>query len=207
MKRLRKISFMLILALVTLLLSGCSNTNKDEPDANAAQNTLNLVFCASYVDQALAEAYLNTLKQENDILNSGEMDVSLTVITTSGADPMMQMGGMMKLTAVIASNEVDLILCDEENAARNARSGSFYALNELLCEDEISALGDRALQYALIDDEGKPTDEFTAVCGMDVSADEQLKAVFNQADIGVFVAGNAPHLEAAKAVMKAIALK
>ena len=116
----------------------------------------------------------------------------------------MQMAGMMKLTMALAAQEVDVIIADELNAARNARSDSFYALSDLLTADEIAALGDRALSYELLDDEGNPSGEMSPACGVDVTGDSALVHVVGNAQVGAFVAGNAPNLENAKDLMRAL---
>ena len=97
-----------------------------------------------------------------------------------------------------------MIIADELNAARNARSDSFYALSDLFTADEIAALGDRALSYELLDDEGNPSGEMSPACGVDVTGDSSLVNVVGNAQVGAFVAGNAPNLENAKDLMRAL---
>lgn len=213
MKYLKRISLAMALVMVMLALTACGGgseapvTTKNEDGTLSAEETqaLNVYVCAQYVNADAAQELVDKLNESVESLKDGTYKLEVTCVSTgSGEDPSMQMAGMMKLTMALAAQEVDVIIADELNAARNARSDSFYALSDLFTADEIAALGDRALSYELLDDEGNPSGEMGPACGVDVTGDSALVNVVGNAQVGAFVAGNAANLENAKDLMRAL---
>lgn len=213
MNNFRRVSLALAMLMLMLALTACGgNTeapvttkNADGTLSSEKTNVLNVYLCAQYVDEAAAQELAGQLRESVPGLKDGTYTLNVSCIATgSGEDPTMQMASMMKLTAAMASQEVDVIIADEANAARNARSEAFYALSDLMTADEIAALGERALSYELLDDMGEPSGEMTPECGVDVSGDSELEKVFGNARIGAFVAANAPNLENSKDLVRAL---
>ena len=209
----KRVSLLLALVMIMFTFAACGGGETAAPTAVPGEDgtlsadktdKLNVYLISTYVD----ENGLDSLKSFiSDTLGD---DVTIhydTTFTGDGSDPSVQMAGMMKLTAAIAAKEVDLIIADDTNAARNARSEAFYELSDILTADEISALGDKALSYDMLDDEGNASGEKPPVCGVDITGDEVITPAMGSSRAGAFVAGNATNLENAKTVLKALAAR
>ena len=209
----KRVSLLLALVMIMFTFAACGGGETAAPTAVPGEDgtlsadktdKLNVYLISTYVD----ENGLDSLKSFiSDTLGD---DVTIhydTTFTGDGSDPSAQMAGMMKLTAAIAAKEVDLIIADDTNAARNARSEAFYELSDILTADEISALGDKALSYDMLDDEGNASGEKTPVYGVDITGDEVITPAMGSSNAGAFVAGNAANLENAKTVLKALAAR
>lgn len=109
----------------------------------------------------------------------------------------------MQVTARAAGKELDIMICGEKDAARNARSELFYSLEEVFTEDEIAQFGDRTLSYELVDTDGNPTGERTPACGVKLDS-EALDAIYGTDEYGIFIVGSTPHLDQAKEVFLAL---
>ena len=209
----KRVSLLLALVMIMFTFAACGGGETAAPTAVPGEDgtlsadktdKLNVYLIATYVD----ENGLDSLKSFiSDTLGDGVTVNYDTTFTGDGSDPSVQMAGMMKLTAAIAAKEVDLIIADDTNAARNARSEAFYELSDILTADEISALGDKALSYEMLDDEGSASGEKTPVYGVDITGDEVITPAMSSSSAGVFVAGNAANLENAKTVLKALAAR
>ena len=119
-------------------------------------------------------------------------------------DPMLAIGGMMKLPALIAAGEIDVMICDMENAARNARGDMFLPLGEIFTDDELAAISGRLLSFDLVETDGYETvatGEKTPVCGIDISDNDAMKSIFGNREIGVFIISNTKNIDLARAVM------
>lgn len=209
----QRVSLLLALVMIMFTFAACGGGETAAPTAVPGEDgtlsadktdKLNVYLISTYVD----ENGLDSLK--SFISDSLGDDVTIhydTTFTGDGSDPSVQMAGMMKLTAAIAAKEVDLIIADDTNAARNARSEAFYELSDILTADEISALGDKALSYDMLDDEGNASGEKTPVCGVDITGDEVITPAMGSSSAGAFVVGNAANLENAKTVLKALAAR
>lgn len=209
----KRVSLLLALVMIMFTFAACGGGETAAPTAVPGEDgtlsadktdKLNVYLISTYVD----ENGLDSLKSFiSDTLGD---DVTInydTTFTGDGSDPSAQMAGMMKLTAAIAAKEVDLIIADDTNAARNARSEAFYELSDILTADEISALGDKALSYDMLDDEGNASGEKTPVCGVDITGDEVITPAMSSSSVGAFAACNAANLENAKTVLKALAAR
>lgn len=207
----KRISVVLMLVMMVFTFAACGGSETAAPTAvPGADGTLsadktdklNIYLCGTYVDENCLDALKSVVSAA---VGDGVTVTYDTISTGGGSDPSMQMAGMMKLTAAIAAKEVDIIIADETNAARNARSEAFYALSDVMTADEISALGERALAYDMLNDDGSATGEKTPICGVDLTGDEVVTSAMGNVSAGAFVAGNAANLENAKTVIKALA--
>ena len=209
----KRVSLLLALVMIMFTFAACGGGETAAPTAVPGEDgtlsadktdKLNVYLISTYVD----ENGLDSLKSFiSDALGDNVTVNYDTTFTGDGSDPSVQMAGMMKLTAAIAAKEVDLIIADDTNAARNARSEAFYELSDILTADEISALGDKALSYDMLDDDGSASGEKTPVCGVDITGDEVITPAMSNTSAGAFVAGNAANLENAKTVLKALAAR
>jgi hypothetical protein len=214
MKTVKNIAMILALSMLMLALTACGGEETPAPTATVGADgtlesestqALNIYLCADFLSEEASQALADQLRSAVPELADGSIAINVnTTMTGGGADPTMQMASMMKLTGAMAAQEVDVVIADEANAARNARSESFYTLSDLFTEDELSALGGRGLSYDMVDEEGNPISERTPVCGVDVTGDELFTPIFGNAQIGAFIVGNAPDLENAKVLVKAL---
>jgi len=122
-------------------------------------------------------------------------------------DPMMAMGSMMRMAAVGAAGDLDVIIADMENAARQARGGMFLPLTSILTSSELSALENRSLSFDILDTSGyepRPTGEKTPACGVLITGNERIRNIFGNQEIGVFISANTKNLELAKMVVRSL---
>lgn len=192
----------LVMALLLTACSGSENSASSSGSTTTSAKTLNAAVCAGYASEAGSTAVAERIKE----MLGDDLNVSVTCVSTTSEDPTMQMASIMKVTMGIAAGEIDIVIADEENAARNARSEAFCPLSDLLSEEQIAALGDKALSYDMVDEEGKPTGERTAVCGIDITGSGITDGVIaGGTNVGLFVVGNAPGMEHCKTLMNKLA--
>ncbi|MGI6172520.1 MAG: hypothetical protein ACOYI8_01320 [Christensenellales bacterium] len=199
MKRLIKNVLAVCLILVMVFtLSACSNSDNSASTAK----TFNVYVCAEYVNDDANSAVSAKIKE---YLGS-DMEVSIIGVSTASEDPSMHMASLLRVSMGVAAGEIDVVIADESNASYNARSDMFCALSEMLSEEQIAALGDKALQYEMVDEEGNPTGEKTAVCGIDITGSGIAdNSVVSETDLAMLAVGNAPNMEACKTLMGAVA--
>lgn len=204
------------LLLATLILSaaisftGCSQKNSN--------TGLNIVAVSPTVQQQKADEYISGVSVKEEGKTSAISVISMIPPksdaqenTSTEADPdaaaadMMGTASMLKVTAMISAQEIDVLLCDSENAARFAKDGTFMPLDQLLSADELAALDDnRKISFPVTDDDGKETGEQQAACGIDVSGNTEIKEFLSGEVIGVYVLSNAKNMEAAKEYAKSL---
>lgn len=214
MKQLRKFALAAALCAMALAFTACGGSGPDAPQVTQnpdgtlsaeKSDAINIYMCAEYLSEDAANELMDELKSSVDALKNGAIKLNTEyIITGDGQDPTMQMAGMMKLGASVAAQEVDILIADDVNAARNARGDTFHPLSDLLTEDEIAKLGKRALAYETVDEDGNLTGTMTPVCGIDLTGDERLRKIFGDKKVGIFVAGNAPNFENSKIVFEAL---
>ena len=190
-----KFLVLLTAAVPAALLAGCGSEK-------AA--VFQMAFCAPYVEAEAVETYGETVKADLPELTVEGTEPLFTAMTMgdSKADPMTAMAGMTKFSAMVAAGELDVVVSDLDNAARNARGESFLDVSSFLTEEELERYAERLLSFDMVDDEGNPTGEKTAVCGIDVSDNETLSALAGGGECGVFVVANTSHLEESSALVR-----
>ena len=196
--------------MLMVSLAACSGGDGGQTSAGSTttsgpqvtEKSLNLYICANLVSEDGASAVADRLKA----LLGEDVAITTVCVSTPAADPSMQMAGIMKLSAAVASGEIDIVIADADNAARNARSDMFSALSDSLSAETVTALGDKALAYAMVNEEGEPTGEMTSACGIDITgAGLADGALATGAECGIFMMSNAPHAETAKSLLDAVA--
>jgi len=119
-------------------------------------------------------------------------------------DPMSAMGGMSKLSVMLATGEIDVLITDEDHARQFGESGeAFVALSEMFTEDEISAFTGESVGVPVFDDNGDLTSEMSAPCGIILS--ENASALAGISGLQIHVFDGTKDMDAAKAVMKHLA--
>lgn len=182
-----------LLAVITVF-SGCASNGGKE----AAEGTVRVLFASAVVDSSAAEEYASKLAERSDKIQAVECS---TISLGNQSDPTMYMAGTMKVAAMVAGKEVDVIFFDRDAAVADARAETFYALDELFSADELAQMQDRLIRYHQVDTEGNELQEETADCGLDLSDDAELTKILNSSQVGVYVVGNAQNLEAVKALI------
>lgn len=200
--RTRVISVLLILAVLVVGLTGCSSKNESVPS-----HSLQIVIAAPFAYDEHSNALLDALSAAAPELNTDTAPLSVTAVATGDTDndPMGAMAGLTKITAMMASNEIELLLCDADNARRHGDNGETYVpLNELFTEAEIAELGIVPATIPILDDAGNYTGEQSSPCGVDLSGNTALVNMLGISDLGAYVIVDSSNLENARVSIKAL---
>lgn len=192
----------LILVLLLTLLTGCSS--KEE---TAQKNSLHIVVAAPFATEEQANALKDAIVSAAPELDSEDLPLSVSHIATGDTekDPYGAMAGMSQMTVRMMSDEIELLICDADNARRHGDNGETYIpLSELLTEEEISELSVVPATIPIIDEAGNLTEERSGACGVDLSENKALVQMLNIADLGAYVIIDSPNLENAKIALKAL---
>lgn len=119
---------------------------------------------------------------------------------SSDLDPTAYAAGSVKVSAMVASGEIDVMICDLENAAKYARSETYLPLEDFLSPEEPAGYEERLLSFDLVDDEGNPTGEQTPAYGISMNGSEAFDSLYGDTDYGIFLIGNADPAELSKTV-------
>ena len=119
---------------------------------------------------------------------------------SSDLDPTAYAAGSVKVSAMVASGEIDVMICDLENAAKYARSETYLPLEDFLSPEELASYEERLLSFDLVDDEGNPTGEQTPAYGISMNGSEAFDSLYGDTDYGIFLIGNADPAELSKTV-------
>lgn len=202
--RKRLFSLGLILALLLTALTGCSSSETEE----AAQTTsLHVVLAMPLATEQDADVLKESLIAAAPELDSESLPLSVTYIATGDTenDPYGAMAGLTQVTTQLMTGEIELMICDSDNARRHGDNGETYVpLSELFTEDEITELGIVPASVQIVSDAGEITDEYSAPCGVDLSGNETLVKMLGISDPGAYVIIDSPNLENAKTAIKAL---
>lgn len=193
----RKISAVLLSAVMLASAFGLSSCGGEESAA------LQILAESSYVDTEQLDAYAETFSAGSDALAAAGKTAEFTGLSvgTEDGDPTVYAASTMKADAMIAANEVDMMLCSLDEAARNARGEYYYNLEELFTPEELAQIPEEdLLSFDLVDEESNPTGEKTPVCGVKISGNEALDSAIPGEEYGLFIVGNTDDLDLAKEV-------
>lgn len=202
----KRMGIVLVAFAMLWTLAACSKDEGGTPSAATgvpeASSQLHVTTVARYVDESKVEALGKLLseKVEGNLIfvsvSSGDPD----------SDPMGTMAGMSKIGAMFASGEIEVLICDKENAQRYGSGDPelFAALDTLFTKEEIDALKGEPVSIELTDDEGAPTGEQSAPCGVNLSGNATLVSTLGLQDVNVFVVSNAKNMDLAKQVFLAL---
>ena len=201
------ILFAVVIFAVMICLGGCSGSKKTSP--------FQIAFASlSLNENAVSEFGASLLAKIPELAIEGTAPLFTPMIMgevkndqQSGIliDPMMGMAGMMQMAAVVSTGDIDVFISDMENGARNARGGMFMSIDKLFPNENLSAIEDRLLSFDIMttdEYEPKPTGEKTPVCGISIANNDQLRRIFGNRDVGIFIVENTKNLELAKKVMR-----
>lgn len=194
----KRLILVAIMLLAALLLTGCAK--EDKPAASLYVNVID-----TYVfDESRAELE-KELTAALPALNTAEAPLSVVAISSGDTekDPMGAMAGMTQIAGLMATGEMELILCDGENARRHgSNGGSYIPLDELFTKEERAELGITGLCIPLSNDDGELTGEVSIPCGIDLSGCTRLTEMLKSTDVGAYVLVNSKHADNAKLVIR-----
>ena len=197
----RVLSVLSLLLIAMLALTGCSSGGK-----NAASNvTLHVAVVAPTVLSDAEPVFETAVRGAFPDLNtdSAKMSIQFVSLGDPNVDPMFAMGGMARITGMLTAGEIELLICDPDNARRYGEGGSAYLpLDALFTVEEQAELGIVPASVELVGEEGNLTGEMSAPCGVDLSDCEFLRNTFKMNNLGAYVISNAPNAENAKAVIR-----
>lgn len=194
----KKLLALVMLLCAALLLTGCAKEEKD-----AASLYVNVID--TYVLDGSRAALETELTTALPALNAAEAKLSVVAISSGNteSDPMGAMAGMTQIAGLMASGEMELMICNSENAKRHGDNGAtFIPLDELFTAEEQSALGIVPVCLPLTDDEGNATGETSAPCGVDLSGCTRLTEMLGTTDVAAYVIVNAKNVDNARTVIE-----
>ncbi len=201
-KTVRKLVSLCALALMLVLaLTGCSGA-KNEYSVRIA------VLMPRVLENAQTE-FDAKLRSDLPQLESGEKKMLIQYVSTGdvSTDAMSAMAGMNRVMMMFAGNEIEIMICDPDNAFRHGENGATYLrLDKLFTEEEQQQLGINPLTIPLQDDLGTLTGKQSAPCGIDLSENELMRNTFKMSNLGLYVVDNGAqeNMENIKAVIRYI---
>ncbi len=202
--RSRLISITLVFALLLAVLTGCSNASNEK---TAQSTSLHIVLAMPLATEQDAAVLKESLIAAAPELDSEALPLDVAFIATGDTekDPAGAMAGMTQVTTRMMTGEIELMICDSDNARRHGDNGETYVpLNELFTEEEIVELGIVPATVAIVGDAGTITDDRSAPCGVDLSGNANLVKMLGISDPGAYVIVDSPNLENAKIAIKAL---
>ena len=201
MKKLVPISFLFMGIAIGII--GCSS-KKNESDAVSLHVTLAAVFVSDEAVESLASHLKAGIPEYND----GEKSISMNGISTgdSEIDPFSVMAGTTRIASMLSSGEIELWICDAENAIRYADNGASYvALNTLFTEEELDSFNGTLIRIPITDDDGNKTGEYSEICGLDLSQNTAVTELTGIVDPQMFIMAGSANMDAAKAAFRYLA--
>lgn len=196
----RRADWKIIFPFILLLpLVGCS--------LNAQESvSLGVAVAFEYVSEESFSAFSDDLIAAFPQLNTEEAVMSVRSVSTGNpdGDPMGAMAGMTQITAMLTSGEIELLICDPENARRYGDNGETYmTVSEAFTEEEMRELGIVGVTMAIVDDEtGEETGEETEEVGVDLSGSAKLCQLFSVENPAAYIVSGTQHADEAKEVIK-----
>ena len=181
----RVISAISLMLAVILMLTGCSSGG----DPSSAKS-VGVAVVAPYVLEEGMTEFTAALKEGLPALNAEAAPMLIQSVNTGDtkADPMSAMAGMTKITTMMMSKEIEIMICDPENAQRHGEGGDGYVpLDTVFTAEEQAELGIIPLTVAKVDGDGQATGEQSAPCGISLENCEGIKDMFKMSDLGLYV--------------------
>lgn len=192
MKMKTKASVSILSAMAALLLcsslTGCQSGGKD---------AFQMVICTPEVQAQAADQYSQALLDNVDSLSGKEISVQAVRTGKESVDPTGYAASIMKISTMVASKELDLVVMDTDNARESAKGSIFMPLSEAFTQEELAGFEDRLLSYDETNDEGDSTGNKVAY-GIDISHIPLVTDNLEEGTYGVFIIRNAQELDAAK---------
>lgn len=188
----KKIALIALVLASLVLLTACSS--EEAP-------SVQILVGNSFVAPESFESCTQQLTDDHPSWQEKEAQVEFTSTSFGNPDNDLYAGAnVAKVMTMIAANEVDLFICDTENAARFARGEMFAPLEDLLSEEELTDYQDRLLTFEKVDEQGNLTGEYMQPCGIALNGNEALDAIYGEEEYGVFFVSNADPQETCKEI-------
>lgn len=191
MKRL--VSLTALVLSVVLMMTGCSSGG-----GSTAASSVKITVAVPYVLEGAGDEFKAQLEQGLPELNTEEKKLSVQWFNTGDtkSDPMSAMAGMTKITTMLMGNEIEIMICDADNAQRHGEGGSTYMpLSQLFTAEEQAELGIVPLTVSKVDADGNVTGEQSEPIGISLENCDGVKNIFKMKDMGLYVIGT-PETEA-----------
>ena len=181
----RVISLLSLVMVVVLMMTGCSSGSD-----TAANYSVKIAVTVPYVLEGATDEFKAMLEQGLPELNTEEKTMLVQSVNTGDtvSDPMSAMAGMTKVTTMFLSKEIEIMICDADNAQRHGEGGGAYmALDKLFTAEEQAELGIEALTVSKVDEDGNATGEQSEAIGISLANCEGVKNIFKMSDLGLYV--------------------
>lgn len=202
---MKKRMLALVLALTMLMLTGCSDGEKEK---QSTASTLRIVAMTTYYFDDSEQTLENVINAALPELSTDTAKITVEYIAAGDAesDPYGTMAAMTQISGRMASHEIDLLLCDADWARRFGDGGETYVpLADLFTEEEQAELGLTPAAVALVDDAGNVTEKMSAPCGVDLSGSDELSHMLMTEGVGAYVIAGTENVENAKSVIRYLA--
>ena len=189
----RAVSLISLLLAVILMMTGCSSG--ENPSANAS---VKIAVAIPYVVEGAADEFRALLEAGLPELNTDEKKLLVQAVNTGDTanDPMSAMAGMTKITTMFLGKEIEIMICDGDNAQRHGEGGKGYMpIDSLFTAGEQAELGIVPLTVSKVDEDGNATGEMSEAIGISLENCEGVKNIFKMSDLGLYVIA-APETEA-----------
>ncbi len=169
---------------------------------DSGSSALQITAVGPYVDDEQLTSYGESFSADSAALSAaGETAEFSSLSVGDESDPSLYGASIMKVDAMIAANEMDIMICTVDEAARSARSDYFSNLEETFTAEELAQIPEEdLLSFDMVDEDGNATGEQTAVCGVRISGNETLDAAMMGQEYGVFLISNTQNPDLAKEV-------
>ncbi|MBQ8654281.1 MAG: hypothetical protein IJ507_05015 [Clostridia bacterium] len=201
---MKKRGFALTLALVLLLLTGCSGGGAQQSGKTSVRVVLALPYVADGAEDALEKSIADALPE----LNTADAKLNVAAVSTGDPekDPYGTMAGVAQMGGMFSSKEVEILICKSDDARRYGDNGEAYIpLSQLFTDAELAEMGVSGTGVGMTDENGNPTGETSVPCGIDLSGCKALEKLVTAKDLGVYVVQGTPNVENAKAVIRHLA--
>ena len=148
---------------------------------DSGSSALQITAVGPYVDDEQLTSYGESFSADSAALSAaGETAEFSSLSVGDESDPSLYGASIMKVDAMIAANEMDIMICTVDEAAQ-------------IPEEDL-------LSFDMVDEDGNATGEQTAVCGVRISGNETLDAAMMGQVYGVFLISNTQNPDLAKEV-------
>ena len=181
----KAVSLISLMLIVVLMMTGCSSGGD-----TAVNHSVKIAVAVPYVVEGAADEFKAMLEKGLPELNTEEKKMLVQAVNTGDTknDPMSAMAGMTKITTMLLGKEIEIMICDGDNAQRHSEGGSAYMpLDKLFTEAEQAELGIEAMTVSKVDADGNATGELSEAIGISLADCEGVKDIFKMSDLGLYV--------------------
>ena len=182
-KTVRKlVSLCALMVMIVLALTGCSNAK--------SEYSVKIAVMMPRVLENAQTGFDAQLRADLSELETAEKKMLIQYVSTGdvSVDAMSAMASMNRIMLMIGGNEIEIMICDPDNAFRHGENGALYLpLDKLYDKEQQLLLGITPLSIPLQDDLGNLTGEQSSPCGIDLSENELMRTTFKMSNLGLYV--------------------